>query len=105
MKWVDERQKRRPLGRPSGLDKIVEPVVVYPETDSNNAFISVNSPPHNRNGNIPNKQERTQERMVIVKPSFKLTVSDLRTNIKGKLPTASVIKALIRRGEKEASKP
>ncbi|EKD31025.1 MAG: hypothetical protein ACD_77C00422G0004 [uncultured bacterium] len=45
-KCVEERQKINPLGRLSTSVKIVDPVVVYPETLSYQALIIENSPPY-----------------------------------------------------------
>jgi len=60
IKCIEERQNSNPFGRASILLRIVAPVVVYPETLSNNAFTSVNSPPQSNRGNIPMKQEIIQ---------------------------------------------
>ena len=46
MKWVELRQKSRLLGIASTLSRIVAPVVVYPDTLSNQAFWMEKGPPH-----------------------------------------------------------
>ena len=45
IKWVEERQNRRLRGRTSTSSRMVAPVVVKPETLSNQAFTTVNGPP------------------------------------------------------------
>ena len=45
MKWVDELQKSRLCGRASISSRMVAPVVVKPDTLSNQALITVNGPP------------------------------------------------------------
>jgi hypothetical protein len=105
IKWVDDLQKIRPFGRASISLRIVAPVVVKPDTDSNRAFASVNSPPHKRYGSIPKIHERSQANIVIAKPSEILISSAVRTKIKGKHPTINVMNPLIRRGVKEESIP
>jgi hypothetical protein len=64
------RQKSNPEGKASMSDKIVEPVVVKPETLSNQAFTNVNSPPQRRYGKIPIRQDRSQPATTITSPSF-----------------------------------
>ena len=65
IKWVEERQKRRLLGRASTLSRMDEPVVVKPETLSNQAFMTVNGPPHRAYGSIPKIKESNHERTMI----------------------------------------
>ena len=72
IKWVEERQKSNPFGNASIFVRIVEPVVVYPETLSYHAFTRENSPPHKTYGNIPNRHESNHENITIVNPSFML---------------------------------
>ena len=43
--WVEARQKRSPRGSASTLLRLVDPVVVKPETASNHASETENSPP------------------------------------------------------------
>jgi hypothetical protein len=50
--------------------RIVAPVAVKPETLSNHALISENSPPQIRYGNIPTTLARTHEPTTIEKPSL-----------------------------------
>ena len=69
MKCVEDLQNNRPFGRLSTSVKIVEPVVVYPDTLSNQAFIRVNSPPHSTYGSIPNMNESSQDNTIIMNPS------------------------------------
>ena len=103
-KCVEERHNKRLLGKDSISDKIVAPVVVYPDTLSNHALIREKSPPHNTYGNIPNIQDSTQENTIIKKPSFRLIFECLRTNISGNRPVVNVITALNKSGEKAESK-
>ena len=105
MKCVEDRQKSSPFGNTSTSVSMVPPVVVYPDTDSNQAFDSVNSPPQSTYGSIPKMQLRNQEKIVIAKPSRRLTLSCPLTNIRGKLPTMAVISALRSKGENAESNP
>ena len=43
--WVEARKKRSPRGSASTLLRLVDPVVVKPETASNQASETENSPP------------------------------------------------------------
>ena len=95
MKWVEERQKRRPLGRASISFNMVDPVVVKPETLSNQAFIKVNSPPYNTYGSIPNMKDRSHDKTMVRKPSFNVSGCLPLTKINGNAPTRSVIMKLI----------
>jgi hypothetical protein len=83
---------------------MVPPVVVYPETLSNQAFIRVNSPPHKTYGSIPKRQERIQARTIMVKPSFICISSCFLTKISGKRPVVKVITPLSSKGENAESK-
>ena len=78
--------------------KIVEPVVVYPDTLSNQAFTRVNSPPQSTYGSIPKTKDRSQARMMVRKPSLSESSGAFLTNMNGKAPTIVVIIRLIRRG-------
>ena len=69
MKWVDERQNIRLRGRPSTFVRMVEPVVVYPETLSKRAFTRENSPPHITYGSIPNRNDSIHDSTIIMNPS------------------------------------
>ena len=80
-------------------------MVVYPETLSNQAFMSVNSPPHMTYGSIPNMNERSHESTMVRKPSLRDIAPGLRVNMNGKAPTRSVMMELIRRGVKPESIP
>ncbi len=65
MKCVEDRQKSRLLGRDSTLERIVAPVVVKPETLSNQAFMMENGPPQRAYGSIPNMNESSHDRTII----------------------------------------
>ena len=78
--------------------RMVAPVVVYPDTLSNQALMRVNSPPQSTYGNMPNMNERIQDRKIVRKPSFSDKVSVPFTNMKGKAPTRSVIMKLMSKG-------
>jgi hypothetical protein len=105
IKCVALLQNNNPLGKASTFTRIEEPVVVYPLTLSNQAFIRENSPPQRTYGNIPNKQERIQAKTTTTNPSFKFGVPLFLTKISGNVPAASVIIALKNKGENEASNP
>ena len=95
MKWVLLRQKRRLRGRASTLSSMLEPVVVKPETLSNQAFATEKGPPQRAYGSIPNTNERSHDRVMVTYPSLRVMAEDLRTNIKGKIPTVKVMVKLI----------
>ena len=105
MKCVEERQNSRLFGRLSMSVRIVEPVVVYPETLSNQAFISVNSPPQSTYGSIPNMNERSQAVTIVRKPDCIVVAGAFLTNIKGNIPVRKVTRKLISRGVNAGSKP
>ena len=84
---------------------MVEPVVVYPETLSNHAFINVNSPPQSTYGSIPNMKDRSHERTMVRKPSFRDSAWDFLTKMKGNPPAIRVIMKLIIRGPNAESRP
>ena len=65
MKCVDARQKSRLFGSASISSRMVAPVVVKPLTDSNQAFCSVNGPPHRAYGSMPKMKESSQDRKMI----------------------------------------
>ena len=65
--WLNERQKNITLGYREKSDNIVAPVVVIPETLSNNASIGFN--PKYKNGIVPNKHIKTQDNITIQKAS------------------------------------
>ena len=85
--------------------RIVDPVVVYPETLSNQAFIRVNSPPHITYGIMPKTKERSQDRTMVRNPSLSDIDPGLGTNMNGKAPARRVITKLMRRGVKPESIP
>lgn len=66
IKCVEERQKSRLFGNASTLSRIVEPVVVKPETLSNQAFIIVNGPPQSAYGSMPKMKDRSQDSAMIM---------------------------------------
>jgi hypothetical protein len=85
--------------------RIVEPVVVYPETLSNHALISVNSPPQRTYGSIPKIKESSHDSTMVRKPSLRERVWDFLMKIKGKPPTISVMMKLMRSGPNAESLP
>ena len=68
--WVRQRQKFIHLGRPSISLRIVDPVVVKPDTTSKNASSNRGMHPENRKGSAPKKDHRIQASATIRKPSF-----------------------------------
>jgi hypothetical protein len=86
IQWVDDLQNNKPGGRASMLVKMVEPVVVYPDTLSNQALVNVNSPPHRMYGSIPTKQESSQLLTTMTKPSLLVISVVGGTKIMGKTP-------------------
>jgi hypothetical protein len=91
IQWVADLQKSNPLGNISISVNIVDPVVVNPETLSNQAFVKVNSPPHITYGTTPNKQVKSQLKTTIRKPSRELISFVCGTYIKGKIPNKNAI--------------
>ena len=85
--------------------RIVDPVVVYPETLSNQAFTSVNSPPHSTYGSIPNMNESIHERTMVRKPSFRVIAEAFFTKMKGNAPTRRVMTKLMSNGVNAESMP
>ena len=84
---------------------MVAPVVVYPETLSNQAFIRVNSPPQRTYGSIPNMNERSQASTMVTKPSIRLRGGAFFTKMNGNAPTMMVMTKLMVRGPKAESCP
>jgi hypothetical protein len=105
MKWVEERQKSKLLGIDSTLLRMVAPVVVYPETLSNNELITENGPPHRAYGNIPNIKDNIQDRKIIMYPSCNVIASVFRTKMKGNIPTRKVIRQLMAKAARALSFP
>ena len=105
MKWVDDLQKIRLFGRASISFNIDDPVVVYPETLSNQAFTKVNSPPHSTYGNIPKMNDSIHARTIVTNPSFMLNVGTVLTKMNGNAPTISVMMKLIIKGPNPVSLP
>jgi hypothetical protein len=105
IKCVADLQNSRLFGKASTSVRIVEPVVVKPETLSNQAFISENSPPQSTYGSIPKIKERNQARTTVRKPSRSVIAGAFFTKIKGKPPTMRVIMKLMARGPKAESIP
>ena len=66
MKCVEERQNSRLFGNASTLSRIVEPVVVNPETLSNQAFMIVNGPPQSAYGSMPKMKDSSQDSAMIM---------------------------------------
>ena len=85
--------------------RMVEPVVVYPDTLSNHELMTVNSPPYIIYGSEPNTKEKSQERTMVRKLSFMLKVNLPLTKISGKTPVRVVIAILMRSGAKPSSTP
>ena len=84
---------------------MVEPVVVYPETLSNQALINVNSPPHKTYGSMPKINERSQDRTMVRNPSYKDKNNYSHTKIKRNEPKRSKMMKLINNGAKAESRP
>ena len=84
---------------------MVDPVVVKPETLSNQAFIKVNSPPYNTYGSIPNMKDRSHDKTMVRKPSFNVSGCLPLTKINGNAPTRRVIMKLISKGPNASSRP
>ena len=105
MKCVDERQKSRLRGSASTSSRMVAPVVVKPDTLSNQALAMVNGPPHSTYGSMPNRKDSSQDRKMIMYPSLRVMLSVLRTKMKGKMPTVNVSAKLIRSGARALSPP
>lgn len=87
------------------LSNMVAPVVVKPETLSNQAFIMLNGPPQRAYGNIPNMKDSNQERTIIIYPSCRDISVVFLTKMRGKIPTINVITQLITRAAKALSFP
>ncbi len=66
MKCVEARQNRRLFGRASTSVRMVAPVVVKPETLSNQAFTTVNGPPQRAYGSMPKTKERSHDRKIVM---------------------------------------
>ena len=66
IKCVEARQNSRLRGRASMSSRMVAPVVVKPETLSNQAFITVNGPPHMAYGKAPNTKDSSHDRKMIM---------------------------------------
>ena len=105
MKWVEDLQNRRLFGSASMSVRIVDPVVVYPETLSNHALMSVNSPPQSTYGSIPNMNESIHEMMIVRYPLFIDVSISFLTKMNGKQPVIAVTRKLISRGVNAESKP
>ena len=73
------------------MSNMVAPVVVYPETLSNQALATVKGPPHRAYGSIPKMNDSSQDSTIIIYPSLRVMVGDLRTKMKGKIPTMNVM--------------
>ena len=105
MKCVEERQNRRLFGRASISVRMVDPVVVYPETLSNQAFISENSPPQSTYGSIPKMNDSIQEIMIVRYPLFIEVSVPFLTKMNGKHPVINVTRKLMSRGVNAESNP
>gem|GEM_PF-2824010 len=105
MKCVEDLQNSRLSGRASMSSRIEAPVVVKPETLSNQAFTIVKGPPQRAYGSIPNMNDRSHDRTMIIYPSRREISGDLRTNMNGKIPTVNVIVKLISRAASALSLP
>ena len=66
MKCVELRQKSNESGSASTLSRMVAPVVVKPETLSNQAFVTVKGPPQRAYGSIPKMKERIHDRTMTI---------------------------------------
>ena len=79
--------------------------MVYPETLSNKALTSENSPPHITYGSMPNRNDNIHESTMIMNPSCSDMASDFLTKIKGNAPAIKVIIKLMDNGAKAESIP
>lgn len=81
-----------------------DPVVVYPETLSNHAFVNVNSPPHRTKGRVPIKHDKIQLYTTIASASlFEILPTAPGTNRIGNIPKRVAIKQVYRSGKKAVS--
>ena len=87
------------------MSRMDEPVVVKPETLSNQAFTIVKGPPQRAYGSIPNMNDRSHDRTMIMYPSRREISGDLRTNMNGKTPTVKVRVKLIIKAARALSFP
>jgi hypothetical protein len=78
--------------------KIVEPVVVNPETLSNQASVKEKFPFQSKYGKAPNRHDVNQLATTINNPSLFEILSTTGINIKGNKPKRPVIKALYSKG-------
>ena len=69
IQWVKERQKRTPRGRCSISRRMVEPVVVKPETASKYASTMWGMAPEKTKGKAPKKDRMTQLSPATAMPS------------------------------------
>ena len=66
MKCVALRQNKRELGSASMSSRMVAPVVVKPDTLSNQALVTVNGPPQSAYGSMPKRNESSHDRTMIM---------------------------------------
>ena len=105
MKCVDDLQNSRLFGKASMSVRIVEPVVVYPETLSNHAFASVNSPPQSTYGSMPNINDRIHENTMVIYPEWRVVEGLSFTKMNGKMPVMAVTRKLMTIGVNPESMP
>ena len=65
IKWVEALQKRSDLGSASTSERMLAPVVVKPDTLSNQAFITLKGPPQSTYGSIPKTKDSNHDRTMI----------------------------------------
>ena len=70
IQWVKQRQKFMPMGRASISVRIVEPVVVKPETTSKKASWYFGMQPEITKGRAPKADQSSQASATTTKPSF-----------------------------------
>ena len=70
IQWVRHRQKLIPIGRLSISCRIVEPVVVKPDTVSKNASMYAGMLPEMTNGSAPKADHRSQASATMAKLSL-----------------------------------
>ena len=91
MKCVALRQKSSESGSDSMSSSIVAPVVVKPETLSNQALVTVKGPPQRAYGSMPKRNDSSHDRTMIMYPSFREMTEVRRTKMNGKMPTVKVM--------------
>ena len=65
----------------------------------------VNSPPHNTYGSIPNTNESSQDRTIVINPDCSVADGSVLTNMNGNIPVMNVTEKLIASGVNPESNP